>query len=60
MKKLIFFAVLSLGLAISACSSDDDNGGTNTDGSLLVDGTEFELKSGMIEYWGTNTGMAYF
>lgn len=53
MKKLNFFAVLFLGLAISACSNDDDNGGNSRENEMTFDGAEYELKSGMIFNYGS-------
>lgn len=52
--KLLSFALIAvLGLSISSCSSDDDNGGTASE--FNYQGTSYSLSSGILEsYGGTN------
>jgi hypothetical protein len=53
MKKLFWALSLALTVGFTSCSSDDDNGGgASSESFLRVNGTDYDLKSGIIVNYG--------
>jgi len=62
-KTFLLFAIMSL--AIISCSSDDDNNNVEPSlvaatGQFTFDGTDYNLRSGIIEDYGTEAGVSNF
>lgn len=52
MKKVFLALSLALTVGFMSCSSDDDKGGASSESFLRVNGTDYDLKSGVIVDYG--------